>query len=67
MSEELQTHSERSAENEAMPDPFLGADRRAPFRGKDSARIAELEEENQRLQLLVAELLIKNQQLRKAD
>jgi hypothetical protein len=33
----------------------------------DPARIAELESENNRLQLLVAELLIKNQQLRKAD
>ena len=31
----------------------------------DLARVAELEKENNRLQLLVAELLIKNQQLRK--
>ncbi len=33
----------------------------------DPARIAELESENSRLQLLVAELLIKNQQLRRVD
>ena len=33
----------------------------------DRARLAELESENNRLQLLVAELLIKNQQLRKAN
>jgi hypothetical protein len=33
----------------------------------DSARIAELEYENARLQRLVAELLLKNQQLRKCD
>ena len=33
----------------------------------DRARLAELESENSRLQLLVAELLIKNQQLRKAN
>lgn len=33
----------------------------------DSVRIAELERENNRLQLLVAELLIKNQQLRRPD
>jgi hypothetical protein len=33
----------------------------------ESARIAELEYENARLQRLVAELLLKNQQLRKCD
>ena len=32
----------------------------------DPTRLAELERENSRLQLLVAELLIKNQQLRRA-
>ena len=32
----------------------------------DPVRVAELEKENIRLQLLVAELLIKNQQLRRA-
>ena len=66
MSDELQVPTEHPAENQAMPDPFLGAHRRAPLSGTDSTRIAELEKENQRLQLLVAELLIKNQQLRKA-
>jgi len=35
--------------------------------GSDPARIDELERENVRLQMLVAELLIKNQQLRRAD
>jgi hypothetical protein len=33
----------------------------------DAARIAQLETENSRLQQLVAELLIKNHQLRKPD
>jgi hypothetical protein len=33
----------------------------------DKHRIAELERENTRLQALVAELLLKNQQLRKPD
>ncbi|MDQ2833333.1 MAG: hypothetical protein M3Y50_06205 [Acidobacteriota bacterium] len=32
----------------------------------DDSRIVELERENNRLQMLVAELLIKNQELRKA-
>ena len=46
----------------------------APFRVEphslvhpDKYRIAELERENMRLQALVAELLLKNQQLRKPD
>lgn len=34
---------------------------------KPPARIEDLERENVRLQLLVAELLIKNQQLRRAE
>ncbi len=34
---------------------------------QDKHRIAELERENIRLQALVAELLLKNQQLRKPD
>jgi hypothetical protein len=41
-----------------------------PPRRSDSAdpvRLSELERENNRLQRLVAELLIKNQQLRKTD
>ena len=33
----------------------------------DASRLVELEIENSRLQRLVAELLIKNQQLRKSD
>jgi hypothetical protein len=33
----------------------------------DKHRIAQLEQENTRLQKLVAELLVKNQQLRKPD
>jgi hypothetical protein len=33
----------------------------------DNARITELEFENARLQRLIAELLLKNQQLRKRD
>jgi hypothetical protein len=47
-------------------DPFSSSHRNS----KDSVssfRIAELEIENLRLQRLVAELLIKNQQLRKRD
>ena len=40
--------------------------RRQP-NGTDPARVEELERENARLQMLVAELLIKNQQLRRAD
>ena len=39
---------------------------RQPAAGYDD-RLAELEMENSRLHRLVAELLIKNQQLRKAD
>lgn len=35
--------------------------------GTDPARIEELERENARLQLLVAELLIKNHQLRTSE
>jgi hypothetical protein len=38
---------------------------RQPSSAKDSYRLAELEIENTRLHRLVAELLIKNQQLRK--
>lgn len=48
-----------------FPDPpFAG--RRNPL-DSDKHRIAELERENARLQKLVAELLLKNQQLRKPD
>jgi hypothetical protein len=38
-----------------------------PTTANDNDRLAELEIENSRLHRLVAELLIKNQQLRKAD
>jgi hypothetical protein len=38
-----------------------------PTATSDNDRLAELEIENSRLHRLVAELLIKNQQLRKAD
>ena len=47
-------------------DPFSSPHRKAS-RGRDDSRIAELEIENLRLQRLVAELLIKNQQLRKPE
>jgi hypothetical protein len=40
--------------------------RRPPI-STDPAHVEELERENVRLQLLVAELLIKNQQLRRVD
>lgn len=46
-------------------DPFSSSHRYAPDSATD-ARIVELETENLRLQRLVAELLIKNQQLRKS-
>jgi hypothetical protein len=39
--------------------------RRQPSAINDNSRLAELEIENSRLHRLVAELLIKNQQLRK--
>jgi hypothetical protein len=38
---------------------------RQPYATNDNSRLAELEIENSRLHRLVAELLIKNQQLRK--
>jgi len=40
---------------------------RRPPASANPARVEELERENVRLQLLVAELLMKNQQLRKSD
>ena len=45
-------------------DPFSSSHRHAS-NAMTAARVAELEVENLRLQRLVAELLIKNQQLRK--
>jgi hypothetical protein len=47
-------------------DPFSSRHRNAS-RVRDDSRIAELEIENLRLQRLVAELLLKNQQLRKFE
>jgi hypothetical protein len=47
-------------------DPFASSDRQGSS-VMTTARITELEVENLRLQRLVAELLIKNQQLRKRD
>jgi hypothetical protein len=47
-------------------DPFSSS-HRSVKESVSSSRIAELEIENLRLQRLVAELLIKNQQLRKRD
>lgn len=61
--------SNRNVEySESSGQPGPAGPMRAGFAGIDGPdRIAELERENSRLQLLVAELLIKNQQLRKAD
>lgn len=53
---------EQSGSGEAQ----LHGHRHSPV-STDPARVEELERENVRLQLLVAELLMKNQQLRKAD
>jgi hypothetical protein len=57
--------------NGAVPESVTGGD---PFSATqyqsaaiDSSRVTELELENSRLHRLVAELLIKNQQLRKQD
>ena len=63
--------------NELMAEPNTPEEKRAgserhthhrrPPLSSDLARVEELDRENIRLQLLVAELLIKNQQLRKSD
>ncbi len=63
MSHELRIVKERK---------LLSDDADLPYQSRssvktDSARVEELERENARLQLLVAELLLKNQQLRKAE
>lgn len=66
MSHELSVVSgtgERQLTKDAAHAPYQGRTSAKP----DSARVEELERENTRLQLLVAELLIKNQQLRKAE
>lgn len=46
-------------------DPFTSSHRRRAPQSNVEARLSELEEENLRLHRLVAELLIKNQQLRR--
>ena len=51
----------------AIPLTALARADRGEETGSMEARMAELEVENMRLQRLVAELLIKNQQLRKCD
>ncbi|RSL18774.1 hypothetical protein EDE15_4376 [Edaphobacter aggregans] len=60
-----------SAEEREEPRPPLSrpveSGRDVSFSRPDSHRIAELELENLRLHRLVAELLLKNQQLRKVD
>jgi|GEM_PF-4862018 len=61
--------SNRNVEySESSGRPGPAGPMRAEFADMDGTdRMAELERENSRLQLLVAELLIKNQQLRKED
>jgi hypothetical protein len=51
----------------AIPPATLAGTDRAGGGGLIDARIAQLEVENTRLQKLVAELLLKNQQLRRPD
>jgi hypothetical protein len=55
-----------SAEQSGYKDPSSSVHYR-PTAATHNDRLAELEIENSRLHRLVAELLIKNQQLRKAD
>jgi len=52
---------------ESLRTTFDQAGISAVLKGSTEARIAELESENMRLHQLVAELLIKNQQLRRQD
>ena len=56
----------RKAESEGYRDSSSSIDHR-PAAANCNERLAELEIENSRLHRLVAELLIKNQQLRKPD
>ncbi len=58
--------SREEAQHTSSRDPFRSRHHR-PSAISDDPRIAELEIENSRLHRLVAELLIKNQQLRQAD
>lgn len=62
MTEDIQKHRQEQGRSDAMH----VAHRRSPV-SMDPAHVEALERENVRLQLLVAELLIKNQQLRKPD
>jgi hypothetical protein len=48
-------------------DPFTSSHRHRTPPPAAEARLAELESENRRLHALVAELLLKNQQLRRSD
>ena len=64
--EEVPNAGDRLHEQPGRGEAHLHGHRRPPA-SMDPARVEELERENVRLQLLVAELLMKNQQLRKAD
>ena len=64
--EEVLNVPDRLHEQPDTGEARLHGHRRPPV-SMDPARVEELERENVRLQLLVAELLMKNQQLRKAD
>jgi hypothetical protein len=52
---------------DAGPGTYKGRSSSIHYQSSDNDRLAELEIENSRLHRLVAELLIKNQQLRKPD
>ncbi|GGA59232.1 hypothetical protein GCM10011507_08270 [Edaphobacter acidisoli] len=67
MSNELPTVAGATQEKHAAHETPHAHYHRSPQARTDPAHIEELERENTRLQLLVAELLIKNQQLRKAE
>lgn len=64
--EEVPNVTDRLHEQPVSGEARLHGHRRPPV-SMDQAHVEELERENVRLQLLVAELLMKNQQLRKAD
>jgi hypothetical protein len=61
--ETIPISTEEAAEAGGVGDSFPSTQRQSPV--NDNYRLAELEIENSRLHRLVAELLIKNQQLRK--
>ena len=56
-----------SGHSAAIPPGALGSVDRFGGGGSIEARIAQLEVENTRLQKLVAELLLRNQQLRRSE